>query len=85
MEPTKLERVRAVVDQVFPERQLVMRTDGRVSYFKISQPLQIVMSGVIVAALSWSAFTSVSFLRHDQVLQAKDDEIAGARLAYRSL
>ena len=85
LEPTKLERVRAVVDQVFPERQLVMRTDGRVSYFKISQPLQIVMSGVIVAALSWSAFTSVSFLRHDQVLQAKDDEIAGARLAYRSL
>jgi murein DD-endopeptidase MepM/ murein hydrolase activator NlpD len=80
-----LDRVRAVIDRVFPERQLVMRTEGRVSYFRISQPLQVVMSGVVVAALSWSAFTSVSFLMHDKVLQAKDDEIAGARLAYRSL
>lgn len=77
--------MRAFVDRVFPERQLVMRTDGRVSYFRVSQPAQIVVTGAFVAALSWSAFTSVSFLMHDQVLQAKDDEIAGARLAYRSL
>ncbi len=84
-EVSKAERFRALVDRVFPERQLVMRTEGKVSYFKISQPFQIVVSGVFAAALCWSSFTSVSFLMHDQILQAKDDEIAGARLAYRSL
>ncbi|MEQ8503772.1 MAG: peptidoglycan DD-metalloendopeptidase family protein [Rhodospirillales bacterium] len=82
---SKVDRLRAFIDRVFPERQLVMRTEGRVSYFRLSQPAQVFMSGVVAAALSWSTFTSVSFLMHDQVLQAKDDEIVGARLAYRSL
>ena len=80
-----VKHLRALAGRLFPERQFVVRTEGRVSYFKVSQPLQIVMSGVVAVALSWSTFTSVSFLMHDQVLQAKDDEIAGARLAYRSL
>ena len=84
-ETSNAERLRALVDNVFPERQIVLRTEGRVSYFRVTQPFQMVMAGVVAAALSWSTFTSVSFLMHDQVLQAKDDEIAGARLAYRSL
>ena len=84
-ETNAVKHLRALAGRLFPERQLVVRTEGRVSYFKISQPVQIVMSGVVAMALSWSTFTSVSFLMHDQVLQTKDDEIAGARLAYRSL
>ena len=84
-ETSTAKRLKVLIDRLFPERQLVMRTEGRVSYFKVSQPVQVVMSGVLAVALSWSTFTSVSFLMHDQVLQAKDDEIAGARLAYRSL
>ena len=40
---------------------------------------------VLVLAGTWSAFTSVSYVLHYQVLALKDNQIASGRLAYRSL
>lgn len=73
------------VDRMFPERQLVVRTEGRVSYLRFSPKLQIAFTAVFVMVGAWAVFTSVSFLLHDKVMQAKDNEIAGVRLAYHSL
>ena len=81
----KPNQFKVLIDKTFPERQFVVRTEGRVSYFRFSQVAQLAMTGFVAAVIAWGSFTSVSFFRHDTVLQAKDDEIAGARLAYRSL
>ncbi len=78
-------RFRQFIDRVFPERQFVVRTDGKVSYFRLTKAMQMGMTFAFVAVFSWSTFTSVSFVLHDRVLRDKDNEIAGARLAYRSL
>ena len=52
---------------------------------RISRRAQIMLVAVLVLAGTWSAFTSVSYVLHDQVLAFKDNQIASGRLAYRSL
>lgn len=78
-------RVRRFVQQLFPERQLFLRTDGRVSHIRFSRQLQIALSLLIVAAGGWVAFSTASYVFHEDVLAAKDNQIASVRLAYRSL
>lgn len=82
---TRRERVRRFVRQLFPERQFFIRTDGRVAHIRFSHRVQIAVSAVVIAAGAWVAFSTASYVFHDDVLAAKDKQIANVRLAYRSL
>ena len=79
------ERSRDILHRLFPERQLLLRTGGRASFIRFSRWTQIMLVAVLVLAGTWSAFTSVSYVLHHQVLALKDNQIASGRLAYRSL
>jgi len=90
MEPARLEKTgrgkaRRFVRQLFPERQLFLRTDGRVSHIRFSRRAQMALSLLVVMAGGWVAFSTASYVFHEDVLAAKDDQIANVRLAYRSL
>ncbi|WP_419796804.1 MAG: peptidoglycan DD-metalloendopeptidase family protein [Terasakiella sp.] len=80
-----VEKTKEFTDKHFPERQLVLRTDGDVKYFCISKRFQMSVSAGILAFLSWSAFTSATHFLHDSELLAKDKEILSVQVAYRSL
>jgi len=80
-----LVRLKRLGFRLFPERQVVLRTDGRVSFVTLSHRLQLGVVGVLFLFGSWTAYTSVSYGLHDTILESKDGEIASARLAYRSL
>ncbi|MDD9878593.1 MAG: DUF5930 domain-containing protein, partial [Magnetovibrio sp.] len=69
----------------FPEHQIHLRTDGRVSFFRISTLAQILFVGFVGVTSGWLAYTSYSYVQHDKVVAAKDGLIANARLAYESL
>lgn len=69
----------------FPDRQLHLRTDGRVSFFRLSHGLQLTILALFLLTGAWMTFASVSYMLHDKVLAAKDAQIASAHLAYRSL
>ncbi len=71
--------------RLFPERQLHLRTAGRVTFLRFSRRSQIALVALLAVASGWMAFASVSYLLHDKVLAAKEVEIASARLAYRSV
>jgi murein DD-endopeptidase MepM/ murein hydrolase activator NlpD len=71
--------------RLFPERQLHLRTAGRVTFLRFSRRSQIALVALLAVASGWMAFASVSHLLHDKVLAAKEVEIASARLAYRSV
>ncbi|MBT6096523.1 MAG: peptidoglycan DD-metalloendopeptidase family protein [Rhodospirillaceae bacterium] len=70
---------------IFPERQVHFRTDGRVSYFRITTAGQLLAGVALVAAMGWTAFSSYSYVAHEKVVAVKDGQIASARLAYHSL
>lgn len=77
--------VRYVLDRYFPERQIHLRTNGQVSFFRFSQFGQLCVAGFVAAATGWAAYATLSYVRHDEVLSAKENQIANAKFAYRSL
>lgn len=78
-------RLRRWLAKAFPERQILVRTEGRVAHVRVSRHVQIALVSGLFLIGGWGVFTSVSYLIHDQVLAAKDGQIANARLAYKSL
>jgi murein DD-endopeptidase MepM/ murein hydrolase activator NlpD len=83
--PGLRQRAGELLDRLFPERQIHMRTQGRVSFVRLSQRAQVAFTATLIAAVGWTAFVSVTYVRHDTVLTAKDNQISNARAAYRSL
>ena len=69
----------------FPERQLILRTDGRIRYLKISKALQISCCAVALGAVGWGAFASVNYFIIDEIIRGKDEQISNAHSNYRSL
>ncbi len=77
--------LRGRVRRWFPERQVHIRTDGHIKYFRISTSFQASFAGVLFIALVWTGFTSWSFTQHTQIVDFKNNQISNARLAYHSL
>lgn len=75
----------ALSDKYFPERQLVLRTEGQIRYLKASKRLQMSVAAAAFAFTGWSAYTTVNHFLHDGELIAKDQEILSVQVAYRSL
>ncbi len=69
----------------FPERQITIRTQERVSYLKIGHIPQLMATLSVVFISGWLSFSSVSYYFTEQTLQAKDGQISNARLAYQNL
>ncbi len=79
------QKVVEFTDKYFPERQIVVRTDGDLKYLQLSKRLQITTAATAFVLLSWSAFTSTTHFLHKGELVAKDKEILSVQVAYRSL
>ncbi len=70
---------------MFPFRQIVFRSQGKVSCINLSHHFQSSVAVVIVAVTTWVTFSSISVFLHERELIAKDTQIADVRVAYRSL
>lgn len=73
------------LDRLFPERQIHLRTEGRVSFVSLSRQAQIRIVLVLAVCGGWMAYSSVTYVLHDRLLAGKDDQIANARIAYHGL
>ncbi len=71
--------------RVYPERQIVVRTDERVSYLRINYIPQFVATLMLITATGWVGFSSVSYLLNDRIVSAKNAQIINARMAYKGL
>ncbi|MBT3989384.1 MAG: peptidoglycan DD-metalloendopeptidase family protein [Rhodospirillaceae bacterium] len=69
----------------FPDREIMLRTDGRVRHVKISKTLQLSSFGAVLVLAGWAIFASFSFFIHDEIVVSKNKEILEARMVYRSL
>lgn len=78
-------RIRRVLNRVFPERQIHLRTRGHISFFRVPQWLQISVISIALACTGWVSYSTVSFIEHDEIVIAKDTMIADARKAYDDL
>jgi len=82
---TLKERFVELIDRLFSERQIHFRTEGRVSFIRLTKGWQIAIALVLLMTGGWMTFTTTSLVRYDAIIVAKDDLIADSKRAYRTL
>jgi len=69
----------------FPERQLILRTDGKIRYLNISKNFQLLSLLVLFLAFGWGIFSTTTYFALSNILRSKDSEISTAHNNYRNL
>ncbi len=82
MKTTFLERAWAWLHETFPERQIYIRSDGRVQFFTFSASLQATLAGLTLIFLGWVAFATVNVVFKDRIITAKDHRYQQMQQAY---
>ncbi len=70
---------------IFPERQIILRSDGRLRHLRLGRGSQAAMAAALSAGLGWFAYASFGVVAHHELLAVKDREIRETQHAYRSL
>ncbi len=84
MTETLIERVWAWLHATFPERQVYIRSDGRVQFFTFGPTLQATMAGLTLIFLGWVAFASVNVIFKDRIIAAKDHRYQQMQSTYEN-
>lgn len=72
------------INILFPERQIYIRSDGRVQFLTFSSQMQAIMAGISLLFLGWVAFTSVNVIFKDLILTAKERHFQQLQASYES-
>ena len=81
MAETLVERIWAWLHATFPERQIYIRSEGRVQFFTFGATLQATLSGLALIFLGWVAFASVNVIFKDRIIASKDHRYQQMRWA----
>jgi murein DD-endopeptidase MepM/ murein hydrolase activator NlpD len=81
MAETLVERVWAWLHATFPERQIYIRSEGRVQFFTFGATLQATLSGLALIFLGWVAFATVNVIFKDRIIASKDHRYQQMRWA----
>lgn len=87
-----VERISSVVatakqiwDEVFRERELILRSQGRVHFVPLTRRLQMCAVSIVLAVAIWGIGVTLMSTVKSGVIQVKNDEIREARVAYEDL
>jgi murein DD-endopeptidase MepM/ murein hydrolase activator NlpD len=84
MADTLIERAWAWLHATFPERQVYIRSDGRVQFFTFGPTLQATLAGLALIFLGWVAFASVNVIFKDRIIAAKDHRYQQMQSTYEN-
>jgi murein DD-endopeptidase MepM/ murein hydrolase activator NlpD len=84
MPESLVERVWAWLHETFPERQIYIRSDGRVQFFTFGPSLQATIAGLSLIFLGWVAFATVNVVFKDRIIAAKDHRYQEMQSAYEN-
>jgi len=71
--------------RIFPERQVIFRTDGRVRFMILTTRGQSVIAVVVLGLAGWFGFSISAQMRFDDAIAGKDREIGAIGAAYGDL
>jgi len=77
-----LERAWTWIHTTFPERQIYIRSNGRVQFFTFGPSLQATLAGLTLIFLGWVAFATVNVIFKDRIIAAKDHRYQQMQSAY---
>ena len=82
--PGLMERAWQWIHITFPERQIYIRSDGRVQFFTFGPSLQATLAGLVLIFLGWVAFATVNVVFKDRIIAAKDHRYQQMQSAYEN-
>ena len=77
--------LRQVWDELFRERELILRSQGRVHFIPLTRRLQITAMSIVMAVALWGIGVTLMSTVKSGIIQVKNDEIREARVAYEDL
>ena len=84
MAATLIERAWIWLHDTFPERQIYVRSNGRVQFFTFGPSLQATLAGLALIFLGWVAFATVNVVFKDRIITAKDHRFQEMQTAYEN-
>ena len=84
MAATLMERAWIWIHETFPERQIYIRSNGRVQFFTFGPSLQATLAGLMLIFLGWVAFATVNVIFKDRIITAKDHRYQEMQAAYEN-
>jgi murein DD-endopeptidase MepM/ murein hydrolase activator NlpD len=72
------------ISVIFPERQIYIRSDGRVQFFTFDPMMQAICAGAGLVVLGWVAFTSVNVIFKDRIIAAKERHFVEMQSSYEN-
>ena len=84
MTASLMERAWIWIHETFPERQIYIRSDGRVQFFTFGPSLQATLAGLALIFLGWVAFATVNVIFKDRIITAKDHRFQEMQAAYEN-
>ena len=72
-------------NRIFHERELILRSNGRVRYLRLTKSLQLVSSVFVVCVFSWAMGMTAAWDFQRGVIVEKDGKIKDAEVAYGDL
>ena len=66
----------------FPERQIYIRSEGRVHFCTFSPLAQAILAGASLLCLGWVAFTTVNVVFKDRIISAKERHFEQMQASY---
>lgn len=79
-----LERAWVWLHQTFPERQVYIRSEGRVQFFTFGPTFQATLAGLALIFLGWVAFATVNVIFKDRIIAAKEHHSQQMQSAYEN-
>ena len=80
-----LSRAQKILQQFFPERQLIVRSGERMRTLRLSTNRQAALAGIVLVIGSWTLLSSSLVMSHSERIRAKNVEIKDARVGYEQL
>jgi murein DD-endopeptidase MepM/ murein hydrolase activator NlpD len=77
-------RAWAWIHATFPERQIYIRSEGRVQFFSFGATLQATCAGLSLIFLGWVAFASVNVIFKDRIIVARDHRFQQMQGSYEN-
>jgi murein DD-endopeptidase MepM/ murein hydrolase activator NlpD len=68
----------------FPERQIYMRSEGRVQFYTVGRGLQATVAGLLAIFLAWVSFSTVTVVFKDRIIAAEDHRFQATQVAFES-
>lgn len=79
------QRFQAFKKKYYPERQLFMRSEGRVKFLKFNPEVQMFLTVCFLTFMGWVGVSTVTYLTRDMVMENKINQITDLRSEYQRL